>query len=120
MRTGQHSAGFLPALLGEFEAKDADLMVGSRYVLTGRYEGEPLDRRVGMRAFCLPTRLLGGRRIYDTTSGMRAVRRTVFLPLTRWHFVDFHAETIVYLLRLGYSVNEVPIEVGRRSHRRSM
>ena len=46
-------------------------------------------------------RLIAGTPIYYTTSGLKVVRRTVFEPLIQWHFVDFHAEAIVYLIRLA-------------------
>jgi hypothetical protein len=38
----------------------------------------------------------------------------------QWHFIDFHAEAIVYLLRLGFRVGEHSITVARRAHGTSM
>jgi len=48
------------------------------------------------------------------------MRRSIFVPLLRWHFLDFHAEAIVYLIRLGYRVGECPISVAERTAGRSM
>ena len=48
------------------------------------------------------------------------IRNTVFENLTKWHFVDFHAEAIVYLLRLGYRITEYPITVREREYGQSM
>ena len=48
------------------------------------------------------------------------MRRCVFEPLTQWHFVDFHAEAIVYLMRMGYRIGEYPIQVAERKHGQSM
>lgn len=117
---GQHDPSQVQGLLGALETNPWDLCVGSRYVASGRYAGAPLDRRAGMQAFSALVRLLTGARIYDTTSGLKAFRRRVFEPLTRWHFVDFHAEALVYLLRLGFRVGEHPITVRERRAGRSM
>jgi glycosyltransferase involved in cell wall biosynthesis len=117
---GQHEPGQVAGLLAAAEAGKLDLCVGSRYVRSRSYAGVPLDRRVGMMTFSHVVSLLTGTRVYDTTSGMKAFGRRVFDPLSRWHFVDFHAEALVYLLRLGFVVGEHPITVQERTHGQSM
>lgn len=117
---GQHDPSCLSDLMAAFERDALDLCIGSRYVAGRSYEGAPFGRRLGMRAFSSLTGLVTGRRIYDTTSGLKAMRHTVFAPLTRWHFVDFHAEALVYLLRLGYRVGEHPVSMRERTHGNSM
>jgi hypothetical protein len=110
----------VPGLLAAAEAGRLDLCIGSRYVQGRSYAGVPLDRRLGMQTFAQVVRLLTGTRVFDTTSGMKAFGRRVFVPLARWHFVDFHAEALVYLLRLGFAVGEHPITVQERRHGESM
>ena len=73
-----------------------------------------------MQLFSFLTRLILGRRIYDTTSGLKIIDRKVFDALIQWHFVDFHAEAIVYLARLGFRIGEHPITVAEREHGQSM
>ena len=117
---GQHDPEAIRALVARFFEDGLDVMVGSRYVASRRYEGAPLGRRIGMRLFSWLVALFGGRRIYDTTSGLKVIGAAAFEPLTRWHFVDFHAEAIVYLMRLGYRLGEHPITVAPREHGVSM
>jgi glycosyltransferase involved in cell wall biosynthesis len=117
---GQHPPEQLPGLLAAFEASGADLLVGSRFVATRDYRLAPPGRRLGMTTFSLLAAALTGRRVWDTTSGLRVMRSTVFEPLTRWHFVDFHAEAIVYLSRLGYRIAEHPVTVEERRTGTSM
>lgn len=117
---GQHRPEEVRGMIQEFGPSGRDVLVGSRYVRTRRYAGAPLGRRMGMVLFSALVRLLAGRRVYDTTSGLKILRSTVFEPLTHWHFVDFHAEAIVYLMRLGYEVGEYPITVAERAHGTSM
>ena len=97
-----------------------DLLIGSRYVETHDYSSAPLGRRIGMQLFSVLVRILTGRAIYDTTSGLKVMRRSVFVPLSRWHCLDFHAEAIVYLMKLGYRVGEAPISVAERIAGESM
>jgi hypothetical protein len=51
---------------------------------------------------------------------LKVIKRSAFEPLTLWHFVDFHAEAIVYMMRLGYNVGEYPITVSERTQGQSM
>jgi glycosyltransferase involved in cell wall biosynthesis len=112
---GQHQPEQVLALFRDFEATGVDCLVGSRFVASGDYSQSPFDRRLGMLLFSWLTWIFAGRRVYDTTSGLKAMRRSVFEPLSRWHFVDFHAEAIVYLVRLGFRVGEFPITVEERT-----
>jgi glycosyltransferase involved in cell wall biosynthesis len=117
---GQHHPEQIQLMTEEFRKSQWDYLIGSRYIKLKSYREAPLGRRIGMQLFSVLTRLATGRRVYDTTSGLKVMRRTVFEPLTHWHFVDFHAEAIVYLLRLGYSIGEYPITISERSHGESM
>src|SRR5207248_1400603 len=63
---GQHDPAEVPALVAGLAG--ADVVVGSRFVLPTGYRA-PFWRRQGMRVFSAVTALLGGQRIYDTTSG---------------------------------------------------
>jgi glycosyltransferase involved in cell wall biosynthesis len=117
---GQHHPEQIQMMTEEFGKNHWDYLIGSRYIKLRSYKEAPLGRRIGMQLFSLLTRLATGRRVYDTTSGLKVMRRTVFEPLTHWHFVDFHAEAIVYLLRLGFSIGEYPITISERKHGESM
>jgi hypothetical protein len=73
-----------------------------------------------MQVFSKAVGLTAGQRIYDTTSGLKIIGHDVFPALTRWQFIDFHAEALVYLMRLGFRIGEVPITVTERRHGQSM
>jgi len=117
---GQHDPAQVRGLLAEFDTGRWDLLIGSRYVLTGRYTNAPFGRRMGMQLFSAIVGVVGGRRIYDTTSGLKVIGRQAFSSLTHWPFLDFHAEALVYLMRLGYRIGEHPITVDERRHGTSM
>ncbi|MGE0883517.1 MAG: glycosyltransferase family 2 protein [Blastocatellales bacterium] len=117
---GQHSPEQIMDLLAVNQSGEWDMLIGSRYVATRDYSQAPLGRRIGMKIFSLMVRAISGQRIYDTTSGLKIIRRTAFESLTHWHFIDFHAEAIVYLLRLGYQIAEAPITAAKRTQGVSM
>lgn len=117
---GQHLPDEVSGLYNANKNQDWDMLIGSRYVKTHDYSQVPFGRRIGMRLFTLLVRVVTGHHIYDTTSGMKVMRRSVFETLTRWRFIDFHAESIVFLLRLGYRIREYPITVVNRKQGRSM
>ena len=117
---GQHHPEQIQGMIEEFRNGRWDVLVGSRYIEARNYSGVPLGRRIGTQLFSILTGLVTGQRIYDTSSGLKIMRRSVFEPLTHWHFVDFHAEVIVYLMRLGYRIGEYPITVSERKHGQSM
>jgi len=117
---GQHYPEQIAGLLEEFERGGWDVLIGSRYMGGRGYQGAPLGRRIGMQLFSMLVRMVIGKQVFDTSSGMKVIRRTVFDPLTHWHFVDFHAEAIVYLMRLGYRIGEFPVTVAERTQGTSM
>src|SRR5262244_2150049 len=55
-----------------------DVLIGSRYAETHDYSHAPLGRRIGMQLFSRLVWTITGRRIYDTTSGLKVIRRSVF------------------------------------------
>jgi hypothetical protein len=117
---GQHRPEQIRGLLEALTENGWDMCVGSRYVHGRHYRGAPLGRRAGMQTFSLLVGAMTGQRVWDTTSGLRAIARSAFTPLARGQFVDFHAEAIVYLLRLGFRIGEHPITVAERQHGQSM
>lgn len=117
---GQHNPEHIQGMMEEFVHQNWDYLIGSRYIEAKSYKGTPLGRRAGMQIFSWLTKLVTGKRIYDTTSGLKIIHQRVFEPLTQWHFVDFHAEAIVYLARLGFRIGEHPVRVSERKYGSSM
>lgn len=117
---GQHQPMQVQEIYNESVKGDWDVLIGSRHIKARNYSLSPLGRRIGMRVFSVLVRIVAGSHIYDTTSGLKVIKRSAFEPLTSWRFVDFHAEAIVYLMRLGYKIGESPITVSERKHGESM
>lgn len=116
---GQHRAEDVPRLVQELQASGADMIIGSRYCNGDPYTS-PLDRRLGQLLFSHLTRLLTRQRIYDTTSGFKAIRAEACRSVIRRVFLDFHIEMIVSLSLSGFTIREYPIIVNERTSGRSM
>jgi glycosyltransferase involved in cell wall biosynthesis len=117
---GQHRPEVLTGLVQMFRERKYDLLIGSRFVATRRVHGGTFLRRLGMRAFSLLLRITTGRRVYDTSSGLRVISPRACKILAVRPFVDFHAEAIAYLALVGCVVGEYPVTVDERRHGTSM
>lgn len=109
---GQHPAGELPKLIAQ--AKNYDLVIGSRYVESTSYRSSRL-RRLGMVFFSSLVSLVTGQRFTDTTSGFRAAGRKVIDLYADYYPIDYpEVESIVYLKRKGCRIAEVATEMHDR------
>jgi dolichol-phosphate mannosyltransferase len=94
-------------------AREADLVLGSRYVPGGRVRNWGAIRRFISRGGSLYAQLLLGLPVRDLTGGFKCYRRAVLeaLPLEEIHSrgYAFQIETTYRALRKGFRVKEVPI-----------
>jgi len=106
-----HPVEALPAMLDA--SRDADLVLGSRYVAGGGVEGWPVSRKLISRGGCTYARLVLGVPIHDLTGGFKCFRRWVLesLDLRDVHAggYAFQIELTYRTLRMGGRVAEVPI-----------
>ena len=77
-------------------------------------ETMPAFNRFGNRAFALVASVLMGRRVHDTTTGMRAYRREVIESIRWTENTGLSAELLIRPLMRGYDVREHPIEYAER------
>jgi dolichol-phosphate mannosyltransferase len=94
-------------------ARDADLVLGSRYVAGGTVENWGLVRRLVSAGGSLYARVLLGVGIRDLTGGFKCFRRevleTIDLDSVSSRGYAFQIEMTYRALRAGFSVVEVPI-----------
>jgi glycosyltransferase involved in cell wall biosynthesis len=76
---GTYPPEHLPILIGAAHAQQADLVIGSR--MSGSESDMPFSRRVGNLFFATLVSLIGNRRLSDSASGMRIIRRDVLARL---------------------------------------
>lgn len=117
---GQHDPRSLKDLIDRASLPDhPDLVVGSRFLGKGSTR-TPWVRRAGMRIFSGLTELVASRRITDTTCGLRFWSRAAMDEALSAAFGDLHSEMIIYAIRRGLIVAEVPVEIRHRTSGESM
>ena len=86
-------------------------MIGSRFV---KYKKPVNSRMIGSRLLTFLIKLKTGKRVSDPTSGMRALGKKVIANFDR--SMNFYAEpdAVTYLIRNGYDVREIQVEMKER------
>jgi dolichol-phosphate mannosyltransferase len=116
-----HDPSYLPRLIEA--AREADLVLGSRYVKGGRVENWGPLRRLVSRGGCLYARVVLGIPVRDLTGGFKCFRRSVLeaidLDGVRSQGYAFQVELTYRAVERGFTVREVPITFTERQAGRS-
>jgi dolichol-phosphate mannosyltransferase len=111
-----HDPGFLPEMIEA--AREADLVLGSRYVPGGEVRNWGHVRRLVSRGGCVYASTVLGVDIRDLTGGFKCFRREVLQALdlddVRSEGYAFQVELTYRALEAGFRVTEVPITFTER------
>lgn len=116
----QHDPSYIQNMLDVLATKEADLVLGSRFLEKGlpKYKdaGEyspSIIRKLGMRLFARLTSLLVGFKITDPTSGYQALNRKVITFFIQDFFpCDYpDADVILVAHRAGLKIKELPMVI---------
>lgn len=111
-----HDPADVPRLIAA--ARDADLVLGSRYVEGGGVENWGLLRRTISRGGCRYAQTILGVGVRDLTGGFKCFRRAALeaidLDALSAHGYAFQIETTYRVLRAGLRVREIPIRFVER------
>ncbi|MEM3713293.1 MAG: glycosyltransferase family 2 protein [Thermoproteota archaeon] len=112
---GQHNPDEIPRLVEPILKKEADLVIGSRYV-KGSQADVPSYRRLGLRIINFVVRKISGKAVRDTQSGFRAYSGKVLELLEACEANGYGVETeqLAIVTKNGLRVMEVPITIRYR------
>jgi glycosyltransferase involved in cell wall biosynthesis len=112
---GQHDAAEIGKLLAPIDSREADLVIGSRFVDPASTYRPPFARRMGIRVFARLVSLLGGQRVTDTTSGFVALNRPAIELFAAEYPHDYpEVEATLVALRSGLRLTQVQVEMRER------
>jgi glycosyltransferase involved in cell wall biosynthesis len=112
---GQHLAGEILKLLEPLSAKQADIVVGSRFLVVGGYRA-PVFRKLGIGIFSFVLSRILGMSVTDSTSGFRAANRKVIEFFAHTYPDDYpEVEALVLLHKAGLRMREVAITMRERT-----
>lgn len=111
---GQHNPVYIRELIKPIINGNADLVIGSRYLNKEGFQSTFM-RRIGISYFTFLINLLQKKKITDPTSGFRAANRKVIELFSNRYPIDYpEPESIVFLLRNKYKIEEVPVVMNER------
>lgn len=116
---GQHKPEYIMDLVRYITEEKADMVIGSRFINKEGFQSTFM-RRVGIAYFTYLLKFLSKRVITDPTSGFRACNKKVINEFSKRYPVDYpEPESIMYLLRNGYRIKEVPVIMQERKEGKS-
>jgi len=112
---GQHPPPQAKHLIEPILKKEADCVIGSRFIAREGYLSS-LHRRGGIKLLNILTTFLIGQKITDNTSGFRAYNRQAISLLVEDYPFDYPEPIEAYLLhRNGFRIKEIPVKMRERS-----
>jgi len=107
---GQHNPSEIPSLVKPVLEGNADLVIGSRFLINGN--NIPRYRQFGQKTLDFATHMSSGYASTDSQSGFRAVSRKGLTNLTfSSEGYNIESDMITHFLQKGLVINEVPITV---------
>lgn len=111
---GQHDVSYLADILRPLMEQEADIAIGSRFISREGFQSSFL-RRAGIWFLSFLIRLCTGVRIYDVTSGFRAVNRRFIHIYADQYPTDYpEPEAIISAVMHRGKIREVPVVMRER------
>jgi glycosyltransferase involved in cell wall biosynthesis len=116
---GQHDPAFFRNVIDPIMSGQADIVIGSRFINNGGFQSTGL-RRFGIGFLSRIIYLCSGIKIYDVTSGYRAVNKKYIEYFAKHYAQDFpEPESIVGAARNKAKIIEVPVIMHERKEGKS-
>ncbi len=113
---GQHDISGVQKITAPILSGEADFCIGSRFIqnINDNFR-TTASRRMGIRIISSFIRFVTGVKVYDTTSGFRAVNRKVMKEFSCKYPIEYPEPiTTTEMLKKGYRVKEVPVLMHER------
>ena len=114
---GQYRPEEIPKLIKLIDNKEADLVLGSRFM--GTIEKMPIIKKLGNIAFSKVVSQISGIKITDGQTGFRAFTREIAEKITIISTHTYTQEQIIKAVRNKFKVKEVPIYFAKRKSGKS-
>lgn len=111
---GQHPPAEIEKLYQFMEAKNYDVVIGSRFIEKQGFQSSFM-RRVGINYFRWLNKMLVGKEIFDSTSGLRMLNRKTLAVVNNDYPDEYpEPEAVVLYSKHGLSIGEVPVLMRER------
>jgi glycosyltransferase involved in cell wall biosynthesis len=112
---GQHDVRYVNKLIKPILDGEADFTIGSRFVEELSTFKSSKARRIGINIISFFIKFFTGKKIYDTTSGFRAVNKDIIRFFAMYYPIEYpEPVSTTELLKQGKRVKEVSVEMNER------
>lgn len=112
---GQHDVRYVKNIIEPIINKEADMVIGSRFVSDIDTFKSSAARRIGISIISIFMKFVTGKKIYDTTSGFRACSKELIYDFSLSYPSEYPEPiTTSEVLKKKYNVAEVPVEMNER------
>lgn len=114
---GQHDVRYVKNIVSDIEKGTADMVIGSRFVGNSSDFKSSRARRVGINIISFFIKLVTGKKIYDTTSGFRAINKKLIAEFAS-NYPSEYPEPVstTSILKKNYVVHEVDVKMHKREN----
>ena len=113
---GQHDVNYIEKIINPIIEKKCDMTIGSRFIDKNSSEFKSsFFRRIGINIISFFIKLKTGFKIYDTTSGFRAVNKEIIKEFA----LDYPSEypepiSSVSIIKKHFKIMEIPVSMNER------
>ncbi|MBE6158956.1 MAG: glycosyltransferase family 2 protein [Firmicutes bacterium] len=113
---GQHDVNYIQTIIKPIIESKADMVIGSRFIQKDFSDFKSSKmRRIGINMISRLIDLKTGKKIYDTTSGFRAINKKIIKIFASDYPVEYPEPiSTVNVLLKKYTVREVPVKMKKR------
>lgn len=113
---GQHDVNYVKNIIEPILTKNADLVIGSRFIEELSEFKSSTMRQIGIKLISFFIKLFTGKKIYDTTSGFRACNKRTIMEFSRNYPYEYPEPiSTTKILKRKYKVFEVPVKMNERT-----
>ena len=117
---GQHDINYIEKLVTPIIDSKCNMTIGSRYVQDVSDFKSTKMRQMGIKMLSFVLKITTGKKIYDVTSGFRAVDKNIMQLFASYYPHDYpEPETLELVIKKGYKVKEIAVKMNKRESGRS-
>ena len=115
---GQHDVNYVKEIINPIINNESDMTIGSRFIDKKSSEFKSsFARRIGIKLISFFIKLVTRKKVYDTTSGFRAVNKRIIEEFANDYPVEYPEPiTTVEVIKKRYRVKEVPVSMNEREN----
>ncbi len=111
---GQHNPRYIENMIKILSQENVDMVIGSRFISKTQYD-QTFMRMLGINITSLIIKIFTEKKIYDTTSGYRAINKDIIKEFVNSYPYDYpEPVTTMQMILKGKNIKEIPVEMRKR------